>query len=180
MSAAQAFWQAKMSLPPVVCRGWPRSSRILDQHFGVTLDVTDSFIPIAAPEEFWRMLGRRRFFRLWKTLASTGDRGSTVIMDVYKFLVNLDVQQFMPDEITVKATGNNVITVEAKHEQRKDRHGLVFRHFVRKYFVPQGYNIEGILSELSSDGMLSIVIPREEEYNQAPIFKFGKLAIKDK
>lgn len=47
----------------------------------------------------------------------------------------LDVQQFKPDEITVK-TNEKEITVEAKHEEQADEHGQVYRHFIRRYALP--------------------------------------------
>lgn len=47
----------------------------------------------------------------------------------------LDVQQFTPNEITVKCTDKHII-VEGKHDERADEHGHVSRHFVRRYQLP--------------------------------------------
>ncbi|KAK1131433.1 Protein lethal(2)essential for life [Melipona bicolor] len=76
--------------------------------------------------------------------------------------VILDVQQFSPEEITVKTVGNDVI-VEAKHEERQDEHGFVSRHFVRRYVLPPSHDVINITSSLSSDGVLTITAPKKEE-----------------
>lgn len=74
--------------------------------------------------------------------------------------VILDVQQFAPNEISVK-TQNNVIIVEAKHEEKQDEHGFIFRHFVRKYILPEDTEVMDITSSLSSDGVLTISAPKK-------------------
>lgn len=75
--------------------------------------------------------------------------------------VILDVQQFLPEEITVKTVGNNNIIVEAKHEERQDEHGFVSRHFVRRYVLPPSHDVINITSSLSSDGVLTITAPKK-------------------
>lgn len=74
--------------------------------------------------------------------------------------VILDVQQFSPEEITVKTVGNNVI-VEAKHEERQDEHGFVSRQFIRRYVLPPSHDVINITSSLSSDGVLTITAPKK-------------------
>lgn len=74
------------------------------------------------------------------------------------FQVCLDVHQFAPSEITVR-TVDNTITVEGKHEEREDEHGYISRQFTRRYSMPDGYNIEHLVSQLSSDGVLIIKAP---------------------
>ncbi|XP_055678874.1 heat shock protein 23 [Lutzomyia longipalpis] len=74
------------------------------------------------------------------------------------FQVCLDVQQFAPNEITVKAVENSIV-VEGKHEEREDQHGYITRHFVRRYMLPKEYDIEQVVSTLSSDGVLTVRAP---------------------
>ncbi|XP_017784339.1 PREDICTED: protein lethal(2)essential for life-like [Nicrophorus vespilloides] len=159
-----------------------RPSRILNQHFGVPLQLEDLFSPMTIPEEFRTMMLHPGYYRPWKSAAAGDDSGSTVSWEKDKYQVNLDVQQFKPEEITVKVTGKNEITVEGKHEEQQDEHGFISRHFVRKYVVPQGCNIEGVVSHLSSDGVLSISAPREDtpttDHKEIPITQTGKPAIK--
>jgi len=69
--------------------------------------------------------------------------------------VNLDVQQFKPEEIAVKVVDNSIV-VEGKHEERKDDHGFVSRSFTRRYVLPENIDSATIQSSLSSDGVLQI------------------------
>lgn len=78
------------------------------------------------------------------------------------FQVCMDVEEFAPNEISVK-TVNNDIVVEAKHEERQDNHGYVSRQFTRRYTLPEGYNIKDVVSKLSSDGVLTIQAPTVEK-----------------
>ncbi|KOC59811.1 High affinity cAMP-specific and IBMX-insensitive 3',5'-cyclic phosphodiesterase 8B [Habropoda laboriosa] len=80
----------------------------------------------------------------------------------YGSKVILDVQQFSPEEITVKTVGNNVI-VEAKHEEKQDEHGFVSRHFIRRYQLPSSHDTINVTSSLSSDGVLTITAPKKGE-----------------
>lgn len=74
--------------------------------------------------------------------------------------VILDVQQFSPDEITVKTVDNYVI-VEAKHEERQDEHGYISRHFIRRYVLPPSHDLVNVTSTLSSDGVLTVTAPKK-------------------
>lgn len=57
--------------------------------------------------------------------------------------------------------------ITGKHEEKEDDHGLVARHFVRKYMVPEQCDPEKVTSTLSSDGVLTIVAPRKPEAVEA-------------
>lgn len=72
--------------------------------------------------------------------------------------MNLDVQQFKPEEVNVKVV-NNYVVVNAKHEERNDEHGFISREFTRRYLLPSDVNPDAISSSLSSDGVLSIQAP---------------------
>lgn len=95
----------------------------------------------------------------------------------HNFQVILDVQQFTPNEITVKTTEKHIV-VEGKHEEKADEHGYISRHFVRRYQLPRkwfrcqsensllilnfrlaGTNPNDISSTLSSDGVLTVTAP---------------------
>lgn len=76
-----------------------------------------------------------------------------------QFQVILDVQQFTPEEITVKASHNSVL-VEGKHEEKQDEHGYISRQFTRRYILPSGYEVADLVSSLSSDGVLTITAPK--------------------
>ncbi|KAI4455804.1 heat shock protein hsp-12.2-related [Holotrichia oblita] len=77
-----------------------------------------------------------------------------------KLLVKVNIQEFSPDEITVKITEDNTITVEGKQEEKQDKYGYISHHLVRKFILPNGYDFENIQSMLSSDGVLTITAPK--------------------
>ncbi|CAG9833564.1 unnamed protein product [Diabrotica balteata] len=103
---------------------------------------------------------------------------SSITIDKQKFQANFDVQHFKPEEITIKVNGDRSITIEAKHEEKQDEHGGIYRHFVRKYKLPDNCDIEKIDSKLSSDGVLSITAPTISEQSSGhrtiPIIQTGK------
>ena len=110
----------------------PRTSRLIDQHFGTAFDSTkfnqrkhDLLSSLASTH-----IGsgtRTPYFRPWNVNDITkADSGSTVNVEKDKFQIILDVQQFTPDEITVK-TNDKFIIVEGKHEEKQDEHGFVSR-----------------------------------------------------
>ena len=69
------------------------------------------------------------------------------------------MQQFSPEEISVKAVENSVM-IEGKHEEKQDEHGFVSRHFIRRYLLPPNVRSEDIQSSLSSDGVLIVTAPK--------------------
>ncbi|CAL1687888.1 unnamed protein product [Lasius platythorax] len=105
----------------------------------------------------------RDTFRPWRDIFENLDRqvggAATVERDEDRYQVIVDVQQFTPEEITVR-TDDRCITVEGKHHDRKDRHGYVSRQFVRRYLLPKGYDIGHVKPSLSSDGILTVTAPR--------------------
>ncbi|XP_026319627.1 protein lethal(2)essential for life-like [Hyposmocoma kahamanoa] len=72
-----------------------------------------------------------------------------------KFQINLDVLHFSPDEISVRTDGGFVI-VEGRHDEKRDEHGWVARHFTRRYALPEGCTEDSVQSRLSSDGVLTV------------------------
>lgn len=82
------------------------------------------------------------------------------------FQVCMDVQQFKPSELCVK-TVDDFIVVEGRHEERQDDHGLVSRHFVRKYCLPKGYDPSQVVSTLSSDGILTVKVPLPQKLDES-------------
>lgn len=156
----------------------PRPTRIVDQHFGINLNPEDLLSAITLPRDARALLRTPAgYYRPWKTGVAAQDTGSTVKVDKDTFQVNLDVQQFSPEEITVKVTGENTITIEGKHEEKQDEHGFISRHFIRKYIVPKGHDVNQAVSNLSSDGVLTITAPkivdREIEERTIPITQTG-------
>lgn len=134
-----------------------RPSRLLDQQFGIGLNRDEllNSLSISRPS-------LRSYLRPWRSNISRQDSGSTINTDKEKFQVILDVQQFSPNEITVK-TSNNSIIVEGKHEEKQDEHGYISRHFVRRYILPSDHDINDVISSLSSDGILTVTAPKKSQ-----------------
>ncbi|XP_067645450.1 heat shock protein 23-like [Eurosta solidaginis] len=87
------------------------------------------------------------------------------------FQASMDVQQFKPSELTVKVVDDHVV-VEGKHEEREDDHGYISRHFVRRYALPKGFEADKVVSTLSSDGVLTVRVPKpaiEDKSNERVI-----------
>lgn len=130
-----------------------RLRRLADQHFGLGLTPNDVLTILAVPQ------GNQGYLRNWRNAqAAAQDAGSTIKEDKDKFQVNLDVQHFAPEEISIK-TADGYLIVEAKHEEKQDQHGFISRSFTRKYLLPEGVEGDSVTSRLSSDGVLSIVAP---------------------
>lgn len=127
---------------------WPR--RLLDQNFGLALTPDDLLAAPVSP-----IVPRLKPW--WPK-----DAGSSIKVDKDKWQVNVDVQHFAPDEITVKIT-DNFIVVEGKHEEKQDEHGFISRQFVRRFKLPENSNPEAVESKLSSDGVLTVMAPRKAD-----------------
>nr|AHE77381.1 small heat shock protein [Lissorhoptrus oryzophilus] len=113
-----------------------------------------------------------------KEITDLEQADSSITVDKDHFQASIDVQQFKPEEISVKLI-DNTVTVEGKHEERQDEHGFISRHFVRKYVLPDDCDVKQLRSRLSSDGVLSVTAPKKPEgkqleYKEIPIIKTGK------
>lgn len=160
-----------MSLEQLFCPNWwenlERAHRILDQN--LLLGISPEIL-IPKIMRMYDFLPRKpglkspmKYYRPWDELPHKGERGvSTVLANRDKFRVDLDVQQFAPEEINVKVV-DRFVTVEASHEEREDEHGWISRQFTRKYIIPEQCDIDQVSSKLSSDGILSIIVPRKQK-----------------
>ncbi|KAJ0174040.1 hypothetical protein K1T71_010186 [Dendrolimus kikuchii] len=168
----------KMSIVPLMFRDWwdewDRPSRLLDQHFGMGLKKDELLSSLSSFPS--TSLFRNSYFRPWRTSLARQESASTINLTKEKFEVILDVQQFSPEEITVKAS-NNCVVVEGKHEEKQDEHGFISRQFTRRYILPSGYDVADLVSTLSSDGVLTVTAPKRPPPNAGerivPIIKTG-------
>lgn len=141
----------KMSLLPFLLE-MERPRRLQDQHFALALTPED-VLTIVAPQL------SRDYYRPWKQMSSIlRDTGSTIKTDKDKFQINLDVQHFAPEDITVK-TADGFLVIEGRHEEKQDEHGFVSRQFTRRYALPESCNVDAVESRLSSDGVLTVMAP---------------------
>ncbi|XP_014261340.1 alpha-crystallin B chain-like [Cimex lectularius] len=147
-----------------------------DQHFGLGLLDDD-----LRPTRLLKTPLRCGYVRPWRNL-SAGDSGlSSIVSNKDEFKVNLDVQQFKPEELKVKVE-NDMIVVDAKHEERSDEHGFISRQFTRKYKIPKDVDLNGLKSNLSSDGVLTLQAPKlvtkESMGREIPIIHTNAPAVK--
>lgn len=155
-----------MSMVPLFFRDWwedfererlPR--RLLDQHFGLGLhrdDLSNLTSTLTSPS-----LRSATYYRPWQGALNRQNSGtSNLKFDEKQVQVILDVQQFAPGEITVK-TSEGAVIVEGKHEEKQDEHGFISRQFKRRYLLPKDVDIEQIVSSLSSDGILTVSVPKK-------------------
>lgn len=133
---------------------------VYDQHFG--LGLLDDDLVLEPPRHFGvaRCPVLRPYLRPGRLGLATQSGLSSVQNDGKNFKVNLDVQQFKPDEVSVKVVDGYVV-VDGKHEERSDEHGFISRQFTRRYKVPDDVELAAITSTLSSDGVLSIGAPKK-------------------
>lgn len=158
-----------MSLLPLLFSVWwadlERPHSLLDQHFGMGLYPEQLLFPSAFDRLYPSVSNRAALELYYRPLIEFMRRSkggtSTVTADKDTFKVILDVLQFKPEEVTVKLVGRFLV-VEAKHEEKKDEHGLISRQFVRKYLIPEQVDETKLTSNISSDGVLTITAPMKE------------------
>lgn len=136
-----------------------------DDDFGFGIHPMEIFRPIrhghslmAHPRRRYYPYDRSQVVRRGARLGK--ETGSSLIPTIGKdgFQVCMDVSQFKPNELTVKTVDKTVV-VEGKHEEREDDHGMIERHFIRKYTLPKDYNPKDVVSTISSDGVLTVKAP---------------------
>jgi len=71
--------------------------------------------------------------------------------------LRFDVQQYKPEEVTVKTVDNRLL-VHAKHEEKTPSR-TVYREYNQEFMLPRGTNPELISSTLSTDGVLTVEAP---------------------
>merc|ERR1712203_584321 len=83
-----------------------------------------------------------------------------------KMEVTLDTSGYKPDELKV-AIKDGELCVEGKHEERSQSgEVMVSRHFSRRFGMPQNVKKEGIVSNLSQDGVMVITMPKEQRIEE--------------
>ncbi|XP_044752623.1 uncharacterized protein LOC123312322 [Coccinella septempunctata] len=73
--------------------------------------------------------------------------------------IKLDTVGFEPEEITIKLTGKNTITIEGKQVQQK---GRIAKSFMKSYLLPTDCDNKKIKKHLTSNGVLIVRIPRNK------------------
>lgn len=153
-------------------------SDLCDQHFGNGLWNNEILHPTST---FLLNPMRCGYLRPWRNPA-IGDSGiSSIKSDKNGLQINLDVQQFKPEELKV-TVADGYIVIDGKHEERSDEHGFVSRQFTRRYKIPDNVDEAALASSLSSDGVLTLkATPKallESKSRNIPIIHTNEPAIK--
>jgi len=88
-----------------------------------------------------------------------GDEKTELVVTPTKFQINLNIDGYTPEELSVK-TMDNFVTIEGKHEE-KSENSHISRSFLRKWAIPDGVKIDelnGIFN--SKDSVLQVEAPR--------------------
>ena len=93
----------------------------------------------------------------WRNLNRNKHVISTTSIDSDGFKITVNVQQYNPEEITVKVVDNWMIIKGIHEKQNKSNVGS--QQFVIRYLLPGNTDIDHITSSTSSDGILMITVP---------------------
>ncbi|XP_056409304.1 alpha-crystallin A chain isoform X2 [Hyla sarda] len=97
----------------------------------------------------------------------------TVRSDRERFVINLDVKHFSPEDLTVKIM-DDFVEIHGKHNERQDDHGFISREFHRRYRLPQNVDHSSVSCSLSGDGILTFSGPKllsnlDSSHSERPI-----------
>jgi len=98
-----------------------------------------------------------------RAMAQSSDMSpkAKVSYDADKFQVEFNVEDYTPEELSIKTEGD-VLIVLAKHETKTaGGQSFVSKQFEQRFSLPSGVKIEKIASSLSKDGVLTVSAPRE-------------------
>ncbi|XP_068127142.1 alpha-crystallin A chain [Hyperolius riggenbachi] len=98
---------------------------------------------------------------------------SEVRSDRDRFVINLDVKHFSPEDLTVKIV-EDFVEIHGKHSERQDDHGYISREFHRRYRLPSSLDQSSISCSLSADGILTFTGPKmmsnmDSSHSERPI-----------
>merc|ERR1712117_657152 len=100
-----------------------------------------------------------------RAMAQSSDMSpkAKVSYDADKFQVEFNVQDYTPEELSIKTEGD-VLIVLAEHETwSKTRASFVSKQFEQRFSLPSGVKPEKISSSLSKDGFLPVTAPRDQQ-----------------
>ncbi|XP_063603419.1 uncharacterized protein LOC134779292 [Penaeus indicus] len=109
-----------------------------------------------------------RYRRLRSIDLKEENQAVTVTSDDTSHKVVLDVHEFLGGDVTVKVVGEKELVVEGRVEKKEEGSSCVALHsFRRRFSLPRLTNMAAITSAMSSDGVLTITVPKlENEDNQ--------------
>ncbi|XP_037777251.1 LOW QUALITY PROTEIN: uncharacterized protein LOC119574197 [Penaeus monodon] len=132
---------------------------VLDQWSGSDLRLTDRMDDTNV--RHGDALGRYR--RLRSIDLKEENQAVTVTSDDTSHKVVLDVHEFLGGDVRVKAVGERELEVEGRVDRKEEGSPCVTSHnFRRRFFLPRRTDMTAITSAMSSDGVLTITVPKLE------------------
>ncbi|XP_047473902.1 uncharacterized protein LOC125028556 [Penaeus chinensis] len=109
-----------------------------------------------------------RYRRLRSIDLKEENQAVTVTSDDTSHKVVLDVHEFLGGDVTVKVVGEKELVVEGRVEKKAEGNSCAALHsFRRRFSLPRLTDMAAITSAMSSDGVLTITVPKlENEDNQ--------------
>ncbi|KAK9881520.1 hypothetical protein WA026_016400 [Henosepilachna vigintioctopunctata] len=129
-----------MSLSPYFFREFMKPLRLIENQMRLTDQIFQS---LAAP-----------IYRIPET------SNEYMVEDNQKLQIKLDVQEFKPDEISIKTINGNAIEIQAKHEEKYKDKSYISKQLLRRFILPEGHDIKKMVSNLSNTGVLTITAPK--------------------
>uniref|UniRef100_UPI00398E4B0D alpha-crystallin A chain n=1 Tax=Pristiophorus japonicus TaxID=55135 RepID=UPI00398E4B0D len=126
-------------------------SRLFDQFFGeghFDYDLFPFFSSAMSP--YYRQ-------SVFRTFLDSGI--SEVRSEKDRFMINLNVKHFSPEELSVKVV-DDYVEIHGKHTERQEDQGRVSREFHRTYRLPSNLDQSAITCSLSNEGLLTLCCPK--------------------
>ena len=79
------------------------------------------------------------------------------------FQIMLDVEGFSSDEIKIKVLNKDHLVIEGHSDKKQDSSHSI-NTFKRHFYLPGLIDATKINSSISSDGVLTIIVPKEVKY----------------
>ncbi|XP_042855521.1 uncharacterized protein LOC122242304 isoform X2 [Penaeus japonicus] len=102
-----------------------------------------------------------RYRRLRSIDLKEENQAVTVTADDASHKVVLDVHEFLAGDVKVKAVGERELAVEGRVDRKEEGSSCVTSHtFRRRFCLPSHTDMTAITSVMSSDGILTITVPK--------------------
>ena len=86
-----------------------------------------------------------------------------------KFSIEVDIQDFEPEDIDIKVQGDSIILAGRREIKRGSSSSV--RQFNQKFEIPTGLDVSALTTEMTSEGMLVISAPQLEDQTAVGIIE---------
>ncbi|XP_018101258.1 alpha-crystallin A chain [Xenopus laevis] len=132
-------------------------NRLFDQIFGEGMFDFDLFPFMSSISPYYKQ-------NLFRGYLDSGI--SEVRSDRDRFVINLDVKHFSPEDLSVKLD-DDFVEIHGKHNERQDDHGYISREFHRRYRLPSNMDENSVSCSLSADGILTFSAPKLQPHKDS-------------